>query len=69
MLNHKERGVSKEKLIRNTGRERESDLYRVLDMWLTRLQDKFKRVDGGERLLQSVSNRGYCLTQKYNEGP
>lgn len=62
MLNHEERVVSKEELIRNIGREPE--LYRGLEMCLSRLQEKFKRVNDGERLFRSVRNRGYCLTQK-----
>ncbi|MGC6370821.1 winged helix-turn-helix domain-containing protein [Pseudomonas sp. K2I15] len=62
MLNHEERVVSKEELIRNIGRE--PDLYRGLEMCLSRLQDKFKRVNDGERLFRAVRNRGYCLTQK-----
>ncbi|MDY7533805.1 winged helix-turn-helix domain-containing protein [Pseudomonas sp. Bout1] len=62
MLHHEERVVSKEELIRNIGRE--PDLYRGLEMCLSRLQDKFKRVNDGERLFRAVRNRGYCLTQK-----
>lgn len=62
MLNHEERVVSKEELIRNIGRE--PDIYRGLEMCLSRLQDKFKRVNDGERLFRAVRNRGYCLTQK-----
>lgn len=62
MLHHEERVVSKEELIRNIGREPE--LYRGLEMCLSRLQDKFRRVNDGERLFRSVRNRGYCLTQK-----
>lgn len=62
MLHHEERVVSKEELIRNIGREPE--FYRGLEMCLSRLQDKFKRVNDGERLFRAVRNRGYCLTQK-----
>lgn len=62
MLHHEERVVSKEELIRNIGRE--PDLYRGLEMCLSRLQEKFKRVNDGERLFRAVRNRGYCLTQK-----
>jgi DNA-binding winged helix-turn-helix (wHTH) protein len=62
MLHHEERVVSKEELIRNIGREPE--LYRGLEMCLSRLQEKFKRINDGERLFRSVRNRGYCLTQK-----
>ncbi|WP_416376036.1 winged helix-turn-helix domain-containing protein [Pseudomonas extremaustralis] len=62
MLHHEERVVSKEELIRNIGRE--PDLYRGLEMCLSRLQDKFKRANDGERLFRAVRNRGYCLTQK-----
>ncbi|UHH32504.1 helix-turn-helix domain-containing protein [Pseudomonas veronii] len=62
MLHHEERVVSKEELIRNIGREPE--LYRGLEMCLSRLQEKFKRVNDGERLFRSVRNRGYCLTQR-----
>ncbi|AKS09597.1 winged helix-turn-helix domain-containing protein [Pseudomonas trivialis] len=62
MLHHEERVVSKEELIRNIGREPE--LYRGLEMCLSRLQDKFKRANDGERLFRAVRNRGYCLTQK-----
>ncbi len=62
MLHHEERVVSKEELIRNIGREPE--LYRGLEMCLSRLQEKFKRVNDGERLFRAVRNRGYCLTQK-----
>jgi len=35
-----------------------------LEMCLSRLQEKFKRVNDGERLFRAVRNRGYCLTQK-----
>lgn len=62
MLHHEERVVSKEELIRNIGRE--PDHYRGLEMCLSRLQEKFKRVNDGERLFRAVRNRGYCLTQK-----
>ncbi|WP_460164750.1 winged helix-turn-helix domain-containing protein [Pseudomonas sp. S1_G07] len=62
MLHHEERVVSKEELIRNIGREPE--LYRGLEMCLSRLQEKFRRVNDGERLFRAVRNRGYCLTQK-----
>jgi len=62
MLHHEERVVSKEELIRNIGREPEQ--YRGLEMCLSRLQEKFKRVNDGERLFRAVRNRGYCLTQK-----
>lgn len=62
MLHHEERVVSKEELIRNIGREPE--LYRGLEMCLSRLQEKFKRINDGERLFRSVRNRGYCLTQR-----
>lgn len=62
MLHHEERVVSKEELIRNIGRE--PDLYRGLEMCLSRLQEKFKRANAGERLFRAVRNRGYCLTQK-----
>jgi len=62
MLHHEERVVSKEELIRNIGREPEC--YRGLEMCLSRLQEKFRRVNDGERLFRAVRNRGYCLTQK-----
>jgi DNA-binding winged helix-turn-helix (wHTH) protein len=62
MLNHEDRVVSKEELIRNIGREPE--YYRGLEMCLSRLQEKFKRANEGERLFRAVRNRGYCLTQK-----
>lgn len=62
MLHHEERVVSKDELIRNIGREPE--LYRGLEMCLSRLQEKFKRANDGERLFRAVRNRGYCLTQK-----
>ncbi|PFG24471.1 DNA-binding winged helix-turn-helix (wHTH) protein [Pseudomonas lurida] len=62
MLHHEERVVSKEELIRNIGRE--PDLYRGLEMCLSRLQQKFKQANDGERLFRAVRNRGYCLTQK-----
>lgn len=62
MLHHEERVVSKEELIRNIGREPEQ--YRGLEMCLSRLQEKFKRANHGERLFRAVRNRGYCLTQK-----
>ncbi|CRM48681.1 MULTISPECIES: winged helix-turn-helix domain-containing protein [Pseudomonas] len=62
MLHHEERVVSKEELIRNIGRE--PDHYRGLEMCLSRLQEKFKRANEGERLFRAVRNRGYCLTQK-----
>ena len=62
MLHHEERVVSKDELIRNIGREPEQ--YRGLEMCLSRLQEKFKRANDGERLFRAVRNRGYCLTQK-----
>lgn len=62
MLHHEERVVSKDELIRDIGREPER--YRGLEMCLSRLQDKFRRNNDGERLFRAVRNRGYCLTQK-----
>lgn len=62
MLYHEERVVSKDELIRSIGRE--PDLYRGLEMCLSRLQSKFKELNDGERLFRAVRNRGYCLTQK-----
>jgi two-component system OmpR family response regulator len=67
MLHHEERVVSKEELIRDIGREPER--YRGLEMCLSRLQEKFKRANDGERLFRAVRNRGYCLTQKIKKLP
>ena len=62
MLHHDDRVVSKADLIRSIGREPEH--YRGLEMCLSRLQEKFKGANHGERLFRSVRNRGYCLIQK-----
>lgn len=66
MLNHDDRVVSKDDLIRSIGREPEH--YRGLEMCLSRLQDKFKNASNGERLFRAVRNRGYCLIQKIIRG-
>ena len=66
MLNHDDRVVSKDDLIRSIGREPEH--YRGLEMCLSRLQEKFKNASNGERLFRAVRNRGYCLTQKIIRG-
>lgn len=62
MLHHDDRVVSKDDLIRSIGREPEH--YRGLEMCLSRLQEKFKSANNGERLFRAVRNRGYCLIQK-----
>lgn len=62
MLQHEERVVSKDDLIRSIGREPEQ--YQGLEMCLSRLQDKFRSASNGERLFRAVRNRGYCLIQK-----
>jgi len=66
MLNHDDRVVSKDDLIRSIGREPEH--YRGLEMCLSRLQEKFKNASNGERLFRAVRNRGYCLIQKIIRG-
>lgn len=66
MLNHDDRVVSKDDLIRSIGREPEH--YRGLEMCLSRLQEKFKIASNGERLFRAVRNRGYCLIQKIIRG-
>ncbi|RON98882.1 response regulator receiver protein [Pseudomonas moraviensis] len=62
MLTHEERVVSRDDLIISIGREPEQ--YRGLEMCLSRLQDKFKSANNGERLFRAVRNRGYCLIQE-----
>lgn len=62
MLNHDDRVISKDDLVRSNGREPE--YYRGLEMCLSRLQHKFKKFSSGERLFRAVRNRGYCLSQK-----
>ncbi|MDY7551918.1 MULTISPECIES: helix-turn-helix domain-containing protein [Pseudomonas] len=44
--------------------KKEPDQYKGLFMSISRLQRKFKSASNGERLIISVRNRGYCLTQK-----
>jgi len=66
MLCHNERVVSKDDLVRSIGREPEN--YRGLEMCLSRLQEKFKKANNGERLFRAVRNRGYCLIQKITYG-
>jgi DNA-binding winged helix-turn-helix (wHTH) protein len=66
MLNHEDRVVSKDDLIRSIGREPEH--YRGLEMCLSRLQEKFKNASNGERLFRAVRNRGYCLIQNIIRG-
>lgn len=66
MLCHTERVVSKDDLVRSIGREPEH--YRGLEMCLSRLQEKFKKANDGERLFRAVRNRGYCLIQKITYG-
>lgn len=61
MLLKEDRVISRAELISSIGRE--PDLYRGLEMCLSRLQIKFKKSAGGRRLFRSVRNRGYCLTQ------
>ena len=61
MLLKEERVISKAELISSIGRE--PDLYRGLEMSLSRLQIKFKKSAGGRYLFRAVRNRGYCLTQ------
>ncbi|HEY0288943.1 MAG TPA: winged helix-turn-helix domain-containing protein [Pseudomonas sp.] len=61
LLDGDERVVSKDELVKSIGREPE--LYRGLEMCLSRLQDKFKSASNGERLFRAVRNRGYCLIQ------
>lgn len=55
------RVISKAELISSIGRD--PDLYRGLQMNLSRLQIKFKKSAGGSHLFRAVRNRGYCLTQ------
>ena len=61
MVLKKERVTSKAELIISIGRD--PDLYRGLEMSLSRLQEKFNKSTGGEYLFRAVRNRGYCLTQ------
>jgi DNA-binding response OmpR family regulator len=61
MLIKEERVISRAELISSIGRE--PDLYRGLEMSLSRLQIKFKKSAGGGYLFRAVRNRGYCLTQ------
>jgi DNA-binding response OmpR family regulator len=61
MILAEERVISRAELISSIGRE--PDLYRGLEMNLSRLQTKFKKSAGGTHLFRSVRNRGYCLTQ------
>lgn len=56
-----ERVVSKEAIIIGLGKD--PDSYNGLEMSLSRLQGKFAQGSSGKRLLRSVRNRGYCLTQ------
>ncbi|MBC2679063.1 response regulator transcription factor [Pseudomonas sp. CFBP 8770] len=56
-----ERVVSKEALIAGLGKN--PSQYNGLEMSLSRLQSKFGQCSGGERLIRSVRNRGYCLAQ------
>ena len=55
-----ERVCSKQELI--IGINKDAYSYSGLEMCLSRLQNKFKKVFG-ERLFRSVRNRGYCLVQ------
>ena len=61
MLLKEERVISRAELISSIGRDPE--LYRGLEMSLSRLQIKFKKNAGGRHLFRAVRNRGYCLTQ------
>lgn len=61
MLLKEARVISRAELISSIGRE--PDLYRGLEMSLSRLQIKFKKSAGGSYLFRAVRNRGYCLTQ------
>ncbi|MHC8326437.1 winged helix-turn-helix domain-containing protein [Pseudomonas sp. LB1P83] len=61
MLLKKERVISKTELISSIGRD--PDLYRGLEMSLSRLRIKFKNSTEGRHLFRAVRNRGYCLTQ------
>lgn len=61
MLLKEDRVISKAELISSIGRD--PDLYRGLQMSLSRLQIKFKKNAGGSHLFRTVRNRGYCLTQ------
>lgn len=56
-----DRVVSKEALVAGLGKNPGS--YNGLEMSLSRLQAKFAQCSGGERLIRSVRNRGYCLAQ------
>lgn len=56
-----ERVISKEALIAGLGKD--PSHYNGLEMSLSRLQSKFGQCSGGERLIRSVRNRGYCLAQ------
>lgn len=54
--------VSKERIIVRLGRDAEH--YSGLEMCMSRLQRKFKRHFGQQRLFVAVRNRGYRLTQR-----
>lgn len=56
-----DRVVSKEALVAGLGKNPGS--YNGPEMSLSRLQAKFAQCSGGERLIRSVRNRGYCLAQ------
>ena len=56
------RVLSRDDLIQRI--EKDPQRYSGLEMCLSRLQKKFKRAAHGERLVRSVRNRGYCLTQR-----
>lgn len=58
---NRERVMSKEALIVGLGKDPHG--YNGLEMSLSRLQSKFAACSSGERLIRSVRNRGYCLTQ------
>lgn len=56
------RVLSRDDLIQRI--EKDPQCYSGLEMCLSRLQKKFKSAAHGERLVRSVRNRGYCLTQR-----
>lgn len=56
------RVLSRDDLIQRI--EKDPQRYSGLEMCLSRLQKKFKSAAHGERLVRSVRNRGYCLTQR-----
>ena len=62
LVRSREGVVSKEGIIVRLGRD--ADQYSGLEMCMSRLQRKFKKHFGQQRLFVAVRNRGYRLTQR-----